>query len=79
MADTSYIFQIRSVANDIEGEYSEPSDAIETTKSLATKMLNFSIKIPNTDPVKHQLMAEENRKARNTQAKTRQLTLGKHI
>jgi hypothetical protein len=78
MADTSYVFQVRSVVNDIEGDYSELSDAADTSKSLATQMLNFSLEIRNTDPKKYQLMAEENKNARNTHAKTRQLTLGKY-
>jgi hypothetical protein len=79
MPDTSYVFQVRSVANDIEGDYSEPTDAINTTKSLGMKMLEYSTKIPNTDPTIYRLMVKENRNTRNTEAKTRQLTLGKHI
>ncbi|XP_062572630.1 uncharacterized protein LOC134234561 [Saccostrea cucullata] len=76
MADTTYVFQVRSVTNDMEGDYSEQSDPINIPKSLSTKMLSFSIKIPNTDPVKYQLAAFENREARNPPAKTRQLFLG---
>ncbi|XP_062586611.1 uncharacterized protein LOC134248210 [Saccostrea cucullata] len=76
MANTPYVFQVRSVANDVEGVYSEQSDPINTLRSLATKMLRFSIKIKSTDPVMYQLVAEENREACNLRAKTRHLTLG---
>ncbi|XP_062574275.1 uncharacterized protein LOC134236111 [Saccostrea cucullata] len=75
-ADTQYVFQVRSVANDVEGDYSEQSDPINTPKSLATKMLSFSIKIPSTNPVLYQLAAEENREACNINTKTMQLALG---
>jgi hypothetical protein len=77
MASTSYVFQVQSVANDIEGDYSETSDSIETTISLAKKMLTFSHKVSDANPEKYQLLTNENRNARNPHTKTRQLTLGK--
>ncbi|XP_062572462.1 uncharacterized protein LOC134234415 [Saccostrea cucullata] len=76
MADTVYTFQVRGVHQDQEGSYGPENSGIKTTESLATYLLKFSIKIENTNPPKYQLLTQENRRARNPKAKTRQLILG---
>lgn len=51
---------------------------IETRKSLGTTFLEFSLLQNNTDcPPKYLLPIQENKNARNSSARTRQLTLGR--
>lgn len=78
MANEKYIFQVREIFGDIEGQYGPESELISTMKSLATDLLDFSIKSgnSNSNPIKYIPPTEENLKARNPTAKTRQLIIG---
>lgn len=78
MAYTKYIFQVRGIFEEQEGPYGQANEDIETKKSLATTFLEFSILQNNTDyPPKYLLPIQENKNARNSSARTRQLTLGR--
>lgn len=78
MAHTKYIFQVRGIFGEQEGPYGPANEDIETKMSLATTFLDFSILENNTDcPPKYLLPVQENENARNTSARTRQLTLGR--
>ncbi|XP_062611155.1 uncharacterized protein LOC134273000 [Saccostrea cucullata] len=77
MANTQYIFQVRGIFGDEEGRYGPVNEDLSTTKSLATMMLESSILVNKNDPSKYQLPVQENQRARNPQARTRQLFLGK--
>lgn len=78
MAYTKYIFQVRGIFGDQEGPYGSVNEDIETTKSLATTLLDFSFLQNSTNcPPIYLLPVQENENARNTSARTRQLTLGK--
>lgn len=76
MAKTEYMFQVRGVFEDVEGPYSPVSDIIETRESLATHILGFCKMLKDARPSKYLLPAEENIKARNENARTRQLIFG---
>lgn len=76
MADTKYVFQVRGVYHDQEGDYGQPNDRIQTPKSLATQLLAYSVCVDKGDPSKHQLYATELKDSRNEIAKTRKLVLG---
>ena len=77
MADTRYTFQVRGVFNDQEGCYGPANDALKTAESLATFLLNYSIKVSSGNPPKYQLPSQEQITSRNPIAKTRKLILGK--
>lgn len=78
MAYTKYVFQVRGIFGDQEGPYGPVSEDIETTKSLATTLLDFSVLQSKTIcPPVYLLPVQENANARNTTARTRMLTLGK--
>lgn len=79
MANTKYVFQVRGVYQDQEGKYGLVSDDVSTTESLATYLLEFSTKIEEGDPSKYQLLVEELEQSRNTEAKTKQVTLGRFV
>lgn len=76
MAKTEYTFQVRGVFEDVEGPYGQVSDSIETSESLATNLLDFCECLTNGHPSKYRLPAEENSKARNEIARTKQLVFG---
>lgn len=77
MADTVYVFQVRGVFQDQEGGYGPTNDTVKTAESLATFLLKFSLLVDNGNPPKYQLVTEELKQARNRNAKTRKLILGK--
>lgn len=78
MANKNYIFQVRGIFGDQEGPYGPVTEDIETTTSLATTLLGFSVLQNSTNcPPVYLLPVQENENARNTSARTRQLTLGK--
>lgn len=78
MAHTKYIFQVRGLFGEQEGPYGQANEDIETKKSSATTLLGFSFLQNNTDcPPKYLLPIQENKNARNSSARTRQLTLGR--
>lgn len=76
MANKKYKFQVRGIFGDIEGPYGPESDSLWTRKSLATDLLDFSVSSTNSNPMKYIPPTEENLKARNPSAKTRQLIIG---
>lgn len=76
MAKTEYTFQVRGVFEDVDGPYSPVSDSIMTRESLATHILGFCKILKDAHPSKYLLPAEENIKARNENARTRQLIFG---
>lgn len=76
MATTEYMFQVRGMFEDVEGPYSPVSDKIKTKESLATQILGFCELLKNGNPSKYLLPAEENMKARNENAMTKQLIFG---
>lgn len=77
MAITKYIFQVRGIFGDQEGPFGKINENIETTKSLATVLLDFSqLQNKTYSPSIYLLPVEENRNARNKSARTRQLILG---
>lgn len=75
-ATTEYTFQVRGVFGDLEGPYSPLSDNIATNKSLATQILGSCKLLKRGHPSIYLLPTEENIKARNENAKTRQLIFG---
>lgn len=77
MANTNYIFQVRRVFQDQEGKYGPASDDVRTTESLATYLLGFAKQVADGNPKKYQLMMEELKDSRNSDAKTKQVILGK--
>lgn len=80
MANTKYIFQVRGMFGDQEGPFGPANESIETVKSLATALLDFSkIQDKTGNPKKYLLPMEENRNARTKSARTRQLILGRLI
>lgn len=80
MANTKYTFQVRGIFGDQEGPFGQSNEDIETKKSLATILLEFSEhQSKTTNPSIYLLPVEENGKARNKSARTRQLILGRLI
>ena len=78
-ANTTYVFQVRAVISDEEGPYSPESDKVQTKTSLASRLLEFTTKVKDGQPAKHQLHSTENKAARNERAKTRKFELGIRI
>lgn len=76
MATTEYVFQVRGMFGDVEGPYSPVSDNNTTKESLATQILGNCKPLKNGNPSKYLLPAEENMKARNEHAMTKQLIFG---
>lgn len=71
MAYTKYVFQVRGIFGYQEGPYGPVSEDIETTKSLATTLLDFSVLQSKTIiPPVYLLPVQENANARNTTART---------
>lgn len=79
MANTKYVFQVRGVYQDQEGKYGLVSDDVSTTESLATYLLEFSKEVCKGNPSKYQLLVEELKHSRNTEAKTKQVILGRFV
>lgn len=77
MSNTVYVFQVRGVFQDQEGNYGPASDDVETAESLTTYLLRSSINVASGNPPKYQLMAQELKPSRNSSVKTRKLILGK--
>lgn len=76
MADTVYVFQVRGKFDDLEGPYGPISDDITTPESPSAWMLNSCSCISTKSPKIYRIPLNENRKARNDTARTRQLILG---
>lgn len=78
MANTKYIFQVRGIFGDEEGPFGQVNDNIKTNKSLASLLVNSSQPQNKTkSPTIHLLPVVENENARNQDARTRQLILGR--
>lgn len=77
MANTKYVFQVRSVYEDQEGQYGPESNDVLTAESILTSLMDSSKKVSNGDPPTYRLLTEELRNSRNIAAKTKQLILGK--
>lgn len=78
MADTTYVFQVRGVFEDHKGEYSSEND-VQTFKSLATYLKDFSTEVTNGNPSIRQLLTKELENTRNKKEKTKKLILGKFV
>lgn len=79
MANTCYVFQVRGVLHDQEGRYGPLSDAVKTTESPATHLLERSLVVAYGHPSKYRLCVEELNESRNPVAKTRKFILGKSV
>lgn len=79
IANTKYVFQVRSVYQNQEGQYGPESNDVLTAESLSTSLLDFSKQIDNGNPPKYQLLVKELKNSRNTSAKTKQVILGKFL
>lgn len=79
MANTKYVFQVRSVYQDQEGQYGPESNDVLTAESASTSLLNSSKQVSNGIPPKYQLFVEELENSRNINAKTKQIVVGKFL
>lgn len=79
MANTKYVFQVRAVYQDQEGQYGPESNDVLTAESASTSLLNFSKQVSNGIPPKYKLFAEELENSRNINANTKQVVLGKFL
>ncbi|XP_052820940.1 uncharacterized protein LOC128246597 isoform X2 [Mya arenaria] len=82
-SDTKFVFRVR-VYDDIEGPYSEESDEIVIASSLASRLVNYAVRVDDGDsaPALYALPMTEVAKARNQNARTRKFEIGtrpKHI
>nr|XP_022286825.1 uncharacterized protein LOC111099705 [Crassostrea virginica] len=77
MANTIYVFQVRGVFGDLEGTYGPVSEDIATPESTSAKLLKACKRIAKTKPPRYRLPIKENKKARNSKARTKQMILGK--
>ena len=76
MAGTKYIFKVSAKYEDEEEEYmGPPSEYIQTRASLGNTLIN-DCNITSGNSFRYQIKMEENKGARNADAKTRQLTFG---
>uniref|UniRef100_A0A8W8JGK9 Fibronectin type-III domain-containing protein n=1 Tax=Magallana gigas TaxID=29159 RepID=A0A8W8JGK9_MAGGI len=76
LANTKYVFQVRSVYQDQEGQYGPESNDVLTAESASTSLLNSSKQVSNGIPPKYQLFVEELENSRNINAKTKQIVVG---
>lgn len=79
MANTKYVFQVRSVYQDQEGQYGPESNDVLTAESASTSLLNFSKQVSNGIPPKYQLFVKELENSRNIYTRTKQVVLGKFL
>lgn len=77
LANTKYIFQVRGIFGDQIGSFGPVNESVETMKSPATALLDLSIQKKIGNPSIYLLPVQENKKARNISARTRQLVLGR--
>lgn len=76
MGNTNYTFQVRGLVGDFEGPYGPASDNILTKESNKARLLRHSQFLCEASPSKYQLPLEENRSARNENARIREMILG---
>ncbi|WAQ94888.1 hypothetical protein MAR_007359 [Mya arenaria] len=50
-SDTKFVFRVRVVYDDIEGPYSEESEEIVIASSLASRLVNYAVRVDNGDNV----------------------------
>lgn len=77
VANTKYVFQVRGVYQDQKGKYGLMSDDVLSTESIATYLQKISTKVAEGNPSEYQLFVKELKGSRNTNAKTKQVILGK--
>lgn len=77
-SNTEYIFQVRMICDEIEGQYSPQSDVVKTLRSAAHQLLSsmYDVQVPDIKIQLKKVPIEENRKARDTHGKTRKVVLG---
>lgn len=76
MPGMEYVFQVRAVFEDLEGQYGPISDSISTLESRTAEILKMSECIKKTNPPRYRLPIKENKNARNNKARTKKMTLG---
>ncbi|WAQ94894.1 hypothetical protein MAR_007365 [Mya arenaria] len=77
-SDTKFVFRVRVVYDDVEGPYSEESDVIVIASSLASRLVNYAVRMDNVDnvPAIYALPMTELAEARNKKARTRKFEIG---
>lgn len=76
MGNTNYTFQVRGLDGDFEGPYGSASDNILTKESKKERILRHSQLLCEASPSKFHIPMEENRSARNENARIRQMIIG---
>lgn len=76
-ANTKYIFKVKGVFHDQEGQYGPANEEIQTKISLALCLLKSAKLVAGGNPAKYELVAPELQDSRNNEAKTKQHVLGK--
>lgn len=74
---TAYVFQVRCVWEEKEGNYSEQSMEVCTGDSLASRLLVDAVQLNEEKPSKYQLYPRI--LTRNEEKKIKQVRLGKHL
>lgn len=77
MANTKYVFQVRSVNQDQEGQYGPECKDVLTAESLSTSLLDFSKLVNNGIPQRYQLLVKKLGNSRDIDANTKQVIFGK--
>lgn len=75
-ANTKYIFKVRGVFHDQEGQYGPMNDNIQTKIPFASHLLESAKLVADGNPAKYQLSVQELKESRNSNAKTKTLVLG---
>lgn len=78
-ANTKYIFKVRGVFHDQEGQYGPMNDNIQTKIPFASHLLESAKLVADGNPAKYQLSVQELKESRNSNAKTKTLVLGKYL
>lgn len=76
MENTNYTFQVRGLIGDFEGPYGPASDNILTKESKKARLFGYSQVHCEASPSSYHIPLEENRSARNENAKIKQMILG---
>lgn len=78
MPNTKYIFKVKGVFHDQEGQYGPANEDIQTKISLALCLLNSAKLVADGNPAKYEHVAPELQDSRNNEAKTKKHVLGKN-
>lgn len=76
ISETTYVFQVRGVFKDNKGEYGSENHDVQTLKSLAKYLVDYSREVTPGNPALRQLLAKELENTRNEKAKTKKVILG---